>query len=81
MNIFGSLHYNAIGPWLTDRFGEKVIKLSLDGGFTCPNRDGTCGTGGCAFCSGDGSGSYASKVTAETIEDAMKEQITAQTHK
>ena len=37
-------------------FGCKVYKLSLDGGFTCPNRDGRLGTGGCAFCSGSGSG-------------------------
>ena len=39
------------------RFGCKVYKLSLDGGFTCPNRDGTLGTGGCVFC--DGSGAFA----------------------
>ena len=35
-----------------EKFGCKVYKLSLDGGFTCPNRDGTLGTGGCIFCSG-----------------------------
>lgn len=45
-------HYKSI-------FGCKVYKLSLDGGFTCPNRDGTLGTGGCIFCSGDGSGAFA----------------------
>ena len=64
---FGSLHYNAIGPWLKERFGERIIKLSLDGGFTCPNRDGTLGTGGCIFCSEDGSGSFAG-----TVEDQIK---------
>jgi len=37
-----------------EKFGCKVYKLSLDGGFTCPNRDGTVGTGGCIFCSGSG---------------------------
>ena len=37
-----------------ERFGCKVYKLSLDGGFTCPNRDGTLGTRGCIFCSGSG---------------------------
>ena len=41
------------------KFGCKVYKLSLDGGFTCPNRDGTVGTGGCIFCSGSGSGEFA----------------------
>ncbi|MBQ8589567.1 MAG: TIGR01212 family radical SAM protein, partial [Firmicutes bacterium] len=38
------------------------MKLSLDGGFTCPNRDGSKGTGGCLFCSEDGSGHYASTI-------------------
>ena len=40
-------------------FGCKVYKLSLDGGFTCPNRDGTLGTRGCIFCSEKGSGEFA----------------------
>lgn len=44
-----------------EKFGCKVYKLSLDGGFTCPNRDGTVGTGGCIFCGGDGSGAFAEK--------------------
>ena len=39
-------------------FGEKLYKLSLDGGMTCPNRDGTCGTRGCIFCSEGGSGDF-----------------------
>ena len=47
-----SQHYKAI-------FGCKVYKLSIDAGFTCPNRDGTLGTGGCIFCAGDGSGAFA----------------------
>jgi len=44
-----------------EKFGCKVYKLSLDGGFTCPNRDGSCGTKGCIFCAGDGSGAFAEK--------------------
>lgn len=40
-------------------FGKKLYKLSLDGGFTCPNRDGTKGTGGCIFCSKSGAGEFA----------------------
>ena len=39
-------------------FGEKVCKISLDGGFTCPNLDGTTGVGGCTYCSGRGSGDF-----------------------
>ena len=42
-----------------EKFGCKVYKLSLDGGFTCPNRDGTIGTGGCIFCSASGGGDFA----------------------
>lgn len=44
-----------------EKFGCKVYKLSLDGGFTCPNRDGTLGTAGCIFCSAGGSGDFAEK--------------------
>lgn len=44
-----------------EKFGCKVYKLSLDGGFTCPNRDGTLGFGGCAFCTPEGSGEFAEK--------------------
>ena len=44
-----------------EKFGCKVYKLSLDGGLTCPNRDGTLGTRGCIFCGGDGSGAFAEK--------------------
>lgn len=53
-----------------EKFGCKVYKLSLDGGFTCPNRDGTIGTGGCIFCSGDGSGAF-----AETCCESITEQL------
>ena len=47
-----------MNQYLKDTFGEKVYKISLDGGFTCPNRDGALGTGGCIFCSGMGSGDF-----------------------
>ena len=43
-----------VNAYYRQRFGCKVYKLSLDAGFTCPNRDGTLGTGGCIFCSGSG---------------------------
>lgn len=45
--------------YLKHKYGLKVCKLSLSGGFTCPNRDGTKGAHGCTFCSGDGSGTFA----------------------
>lgn len=52
------------------RFGCKVYKLSLDGGFSCPNRDGTLGTGGCLFCSSAGGGDFAER--GNTIEDQLQ---------
>lgn len=54
-------HYNGIGPYLKDRFGTRIAKVSIDGGFTCPNRDGSAGLGGCIFCSETGSGDFAGK--------------------
>ena len=53
------MEYYALNQYLQDTFGEKVYKIALDGGFTCPNRDGTLGTRGCIFCSGAGSGDFA----------------------
>ena len=52
-------HYNDLSGYLQRRFGCKVYKLALDGGMTCPNRDGTLGTEGCIFCGADGSGAFA----------------------
>ena len=56
---------NTIGSYLKERFGEKVVKLALDGGFTCPNRDGSKGSGGCVFCSDTGSGDTAGDVASQ----------------
>lgn len=50
---------NLLNDYLRKRFGQKVYKIALNGGFTCPNRDGTIGTGGCIFCSEGGSGEFA----------------------
>ena len=51
--------YYSLNRYLRETFGEKVYKLALDGGMTCPNRDGTLGTRGCIFCSAGGSGDFA----------------------
>ena len=56
---------NMIGAWLKNHFGQKVVKLSLDGGFTCPNRDGSKGVGGCIFCSPDGSGELSTDIPGQ----------------
>ncbi|RGZ00884.1 TIGR01212 family radical SAM protein [Clostridium sp. AM58-1XD] len=51
--------YYSLDYYLKETFGQKVYKLALDGGQTCPNRDGACGRGGCIFCSEGGSGDFA----------------------
>lgn len=51
--------YKSANDYYKEKFGSKVYKLSVNAGFTCPNRDGTKGTGGCIFCSEKGSGEFA----------------------
>lgn len=51
--------YYSLDAMYRQRFGEKVYKITLNGGMTCPNRDGTIGSGGCIFCSAGGSGDFA----------------------
>lgn len=48
--------YNRLNTYYKNKFGERTLKICIDGGFTCPNRDGRCGNGGCIFCSEKGSG-------------------------
>ncbi len=59
--INNGIRYRSLNAYLQERFGCKVYKLALDGGMTCPNRDGTLGTRGCIFCSRCGSGDFAVK--------------------
>lgn len=64
------MEYLSFNKYLKDKFGQKIYKISLDGGFTCPNRDGKTGTRGCIFCSKGGSGDF-----AESREMSITEQI------
>lgn len=57
--LWGDKRYHTWNYHLRQMFGEKVFKVPLDAGFTCPNRDGTVGLGGCIFCSSRGSGDFA----------------------
>lgn len=50
--------YNKLNEYLKEKFGERTLKICIDGGFTCPNRDGTISKGGCIFCSEYGSGEH-----------------------
>lgn len=73
----GGERYNSISDYLKKEFGHKTVKLSIDAGFTCPNRDGTAGFGGCAFCSEGGSGELASHAAATDADysASITEQI------
>jgi len=57
--LWGNKRYHALNYHLRQKFGQKVYKIPLDAGFSCPNRDGAKGYGGCAFCSVRGSGDFA----------------------
>ncbi len=61
-----------------ERFGCKVYKLALDAGFTCPNRDGTVGTGGCIFCSAYGGGEFAQAGCTSVSEQLEKAKLKVQ---
>ncbi len=71
--------YYSLDSYLKEAFGEKLYKLSLDGGMTCPNRDGKISYGGCIFCSGSGSGDFAAARTGSTEAQlyAAREKISA----
>ena len=69
------MEYTTLNQHYRRKFGCKVYKLSIDGGFSCPNRDGTLGTGGCIFCSAYGGGEFAAEVcgsVAAQLETAKK---------
>lgn len=64
------MKYTTLNNYLKEQFGEKVYKIALNGGFTCPNRDGSIDTRGCIFCSKGGSGDF-----AESPDLTITEQI------
>ncbi len=66
--------YYSLDAMLRERFGEKIYKITLNGGMTCPNRDGTCGARGCIFCSSGGSGDFAGNPSLP-IPAQIEEQI------
>lgn len=67
--------YNAYGRWLRNRFGGRVHKVSVDGGFTCPNRDGTVAWGGCTYCNNESFravGTSPDKPDAEQVREGIR---------
>ena len=61
--------YKHLNKYLKDKFGERTLKICIDGGFSCPNRDGRVGYGGCAFCSERGSGEH---IVPDKISNQVK---------
>ncbi|MFA6878664.1 MAG: TIGR01212 family radical SAM protein [Fusobacterium sp.] len=66
--------FYSLNNYLKDKFGKKIYKVSLDGGFTCPNRDGSISSQGCIFCSDVGSGEFAGS-RRKNISDQIDEQL------
>ncbi|MEN6348995.1 MAG: TIGR01212 family radical SAM protein [Syntrophomonas sp.] len=75
----GGKRYRSLNHYLRQKFGEKIFKIPLDAGFTCPNRDGTYSTQGCLFCSARGSGDFAGD-RSKSIEEQFT-QIKRMMHK
>lgn len=71
------IRYNSANNFFREKFGQKVIKISLDGGFTCPNRDGTLSYAGCIFCNEKGSGDFAGdrKLSIDKQFEISKEKM------
>ena len=74
MNNWNGKPYHSLDYMLRERFGEKVYKVTLNGGMSCPNRDGIIGHGGCIFCSEGGSGDFAASA-ALSITRQIDSQI------
>lgn len=66
--IWNEKRYYSLDYYLKEKFGEKTYKIALNGGMTCPNRDGTLDTRGCIFCSAGGSGEFAAPVCSSITE-------------
>ena len=74
----GDMMYKTANDYYRGKYGCKVYKLSLDGGFTCPNRDGSVATGGCIFCSALGGGEFAEHGTdIKTQLEKAKKRVEA----
>lgn len=72
MERWGEKRYHSMDYDLKQTYGEKVYKITLNGGMTCPNRDGTIGTGGCIFCSAAGSGDFAGAAALSITEQLIQ---------
>ena len=74
--------YYSLDAFLKNTYGEKLYKIAVDAGFTCPNRDGTLGSGGCIFCSAGGRGEFAVKTADHpSVTDQIETGLALFAHK
>ena len=73
--MWGDKPYYSLDYFFKQKFGEKIIKITLNGGFTCPNRDGKIALGGCTFCSSEGSGEFAGNKLKSITEQFQDQKI------
>lgn len=66
------MRYNNLSGYFRKKYGKRVKKICIDGGFSCPNRDGTCGIGGCIYCGERGAGEHINPLTS------IGEQVSAE---
>ena len=77
------MRYNDANTYFKNRFGHKMYKAAISLNVTCPNRDGSKGTGGCAFCSAGGSGEFAAdkiKSVTQQIDEAVEQVVSELLH-
>ncbi len=74
------LRYRSLSSYLRERFGERVQKVSIDAGFTCPNRDGTKAGGGCTFCNNQGF-SPPTRVEPRELAEQLRQGISFLRHR
>ena len=72
------MKHKTVNTYLKEKYGHKIYKISLNGGFTCPNRDGTIDTRGCIFCSGYGSGDFAEDSALSITEQIERGKLRIQ---
>ena len=75
LSIMEEERYKHLNKYLKEKFGERTLKICIDGGFTCPNRDGTLSTSGCIFCSEKGSGELICCGSGDTIIEKISNQV------
>lgn len=79
-NYISPKRINYLNEYLKEKFGERTLKICVDGHFTCPNRDGTCGLGGCIFCGEKGSGEHLVSQSSFPVNSTTPSNLVVTSH-